>query len=58
MNKKTMVDYFGDTKATAKALGVTTQAVYSWPDIVPKLRAMQAHLVSGGKLKLKPGDYK
>jgi predicted DCC family thiol-disulfide oxidoreductase YuxK len=36
MDKASVVQYFGTEVATAKALGMTRQGVYYWPDSLPK----------------------
>ena len=51
MNKQQIIDHFGSVIKTAKALGVTHQAVYAWKDPVPERIALKAERLSGGKLR-------
>lgn len=44
MNSKDVIDFFGSTKATAEALGITSQAVSQWGDEVPGSRVKNAQL--------------
>jgi len=38
MKTSDAISKFGSVRALAEALGVSVQAVYRWPEIVPKLR--------------------
>ena len=58
MNKTDVIEYFGSTRATAEAFGLTTQAVYKWPEKMSELNAIRAQRLSNGKLKYKESDYK
>jgi transcriptional repressor of cell division inhibition gene dicB len=51
MNKKDVLSYFGGVNKTAKALGITHVAVGKWSDTIPKGRAYQIEVLTGGKLK-------
>lgn len=53
MRKKDVIGHFGGLTATAKALGITPQAVYAWGEEVPHLRACQIELITSGSLKRK-----
>ena len=58
MNKDKVIKYFGDTKAVAKALDVTTQYVYQWGEIVPEVVALKLERISEGGLQYKEKDYR
>ncbi|MGL5070165.1 MAG: Cro/CI family transcriptional regulator [Aeromonas salmonicida] len=45
------VDYFGTKAAIADALGIKKSAVSQWGDTIPKGRAYQIEVLTGGKLK-------
>ena len=51
MNKQKVIQYFGTPKKTAEKLGITSQAVYLWPDPIPEAQAWRAQHESGGELK-------
>jgi len=51
MKTKDVIDYFGDVRQTADALGMTTAAVYLWKEDVPKSRQAHVELVTKGKIK-------
>ena len=36
MTKTQVIRAFGTTRKTAEALGLTTQAVYAWPETLPQ----------------------
>lgn len=57
MLKKDVIDYFGSIRKTAEFLGVSTQRVYQWPDVVPEGVAYKLHVLTGGKLEVKKEDY-
>lgn len=57
MNKSNVIEYFGDIRRTADALGISYQAVYKWPDLVPRSSAYQIQVVTRGKLKVDPSVY-
>ena len=57
MNKTNVIEHFGSVRATAEAFGLTTQAVYKWPDTVHKHIALEAEKLSKGKLKYHAKDY-
>lgn len=50
MLKKDVIDYFGSIRKAAEFLGVSTQCVYQWPDVVPKSAAYELHVKTKGKL--------
>ena len=57
MKKKEVIDYFGSQSATAKALGITRQAVNQWPEMVPPAIAEAIERLSNGALKLRHELY-
>ncbi|MBV2128186.1 Cro/CI family transcriptional regulator [Arsukibacterium indicum] len=57
MKKQTVLDHFGGTSATAKALGITPASVSLWVDLVPKVRAYQLERMTKGKLRFNESLY-
>ena len=55
MKKQEVIAYFGSVKATAAALGITSQAVSQWPERVPKESQKTVYIVTEGKLQMEPG---
>lgn len=53
MKKKQVVEFFGNQKATGKALGISQAAVAQWPEEVPATRQFQIEVITEGKLKAK-----
>jgi hypothetical protein len=51
MKTKDVIEHFGDIKKTAAALDITTQAIYSWGEEVPKSRQAHVELATRGKVK-------
>jgi len=51
MTKQEAVTHFGSVAKLAEALGITTQAIYDWPETVPPLRQFQLERITGGILK-------
>ncbi|MCF7719128.1 Cro/Cl family transcriptional regulator [Aeromonas jandaei] len=51
MKTELAVDYFGTKVAIADALGIKKSAVSQWGDTIPKGRAYQIEVLTGGKLK-------
>lgn len=43
--------FFGNSSATARACGLTPQAVAKWEEKVPHLRQFQIEVITNGKLK-------
>jgi len=58
MRKKSVIKYFGSVKQVSEMLGVSTQAVYSWPALVPKGSAADLDKLTDGKLHYDPKDYR
>lgn len=51
MQKNDVLAFFGSITATAKAIGVSHAAVSKWDSTIPKGRAYQIEVLTGGKLK-------
>ena len=58
MDKKAVVEFFGNQSKTAIRLGVTKSAVSQWGDLVPEHIAYRAQYESGGVLKVDPATYR
>jgi len=58
MNRTEVIEFFGNQARTARALGITRQAVCRWPDPIPLQAAARVEKVSGGKLKLDIQQYR
>ena len=56
MKTKSAVEYFGTKVAIADALGIKKSAVSQWGQNVPKGRAYQIEVLTGGKLKAAPSQ--
>ena len=54
MKTADVITHFGGITPLAKAIGVKTQAISQWGEIVPELRAYQIEVLSGGALKTDP----
>lgn len=54
MQKSDVINHFGGVIKTAKALGMSKQAVSAWNDNIPQGRAYQIQLLTKGKLKAAP----
>ena len=51
MTKAEAIKHFGGSTKVAKALGITKQAVYKWPEELPEGRQFQIEILTQGKLK-------
>lgn len=51
MKTADVIEFFGDVRQTAEALSMSTQAIYSWGEEVPKARQAHVELASKGKIK-------
>ena len=51
MLKVDVIKHFGSSAQTAKALGISHAAVSRWSDTIPKGRAYQIEVITGGTLK-------
>jgi DNA-binding transcriptional regulator YdaS (Cro superfamily) len=58
MRKVEAVNYFGTAQNLAKALGITKGSVSQWGEFIPKGRACELEIKTGGKLKYIPQEYK
>ncbi len=54
MKKQDALDHFGGVVGLAKALGCKPQAISQWGNTIPKGRAYQIEVVTGGALKADP----
>lgn len=57
MLKKDVIAYFGSVRKTAEFLGVSTQRVYQWPEVVPEGMAYKLHVMTDCGLDIKKEDY-
>jgi DNA-binding transcriptional regulator YdaS (Cro superfamily) len=55
MKKQDVLSHFGGVKATANALGITSQAVSQWGEIVPKDSQKTIFIVTNGALAMSKG---
>lgn len=51
MDKSTVIAHFGGSAKVAAALGISRQAVYGWPEIVPPRRQYEIERITDGALK-------
>jgi hypothetical protein len=51
MTKQEVIEFFGSASKTGRALKITRQAVYDWPDIVPLKSQWRIELITRGALK-------
>lgn len=54
MRKQDVISYFGGVTKTAIALGINKATVSCWGEAIPKGRAYQIEVLTGGKLKAEP----
>ena len=52
------IQLYGTKAALAAALGIRKQAVQTWGELVPALRAAQLERLTCGRLKFDIGKYK
>lgn len=57
MLKATAIKHYRTAYQVAKALGVSRQYVYQWPEVVPIKCARELERISDGRLKVKPRLY-
>jgi hypothetical protein len=57
MLKEDAMNFYGTVSLVAEKAGVTTQAVYKWPDIVPLSSAGMLFARSGHKIDFRQKDY-
>lgn len=51
MKKADVISYFGSAAELARRLEISEPAVSQWGDTIPKGRAYQIEVLTGGKLK-------
>ncbi|MEB8286594.1 MULTISPECIES: Cro/CI family transcriptional regulator [Aeromonas] len=51
MKKEDAISYFGSAAELARSLNISEPAVSRWGDTIPKGRAYQIEVLTGGKLK-------
>ena len=51
MKKQTVIAHFGSVRAVAKALDISVQSIYEWPEEVPYGRQFELEIMTKGKLK-------
>ncbi|MCS3769290.1 DNA-binding transcriptional regulator YdaS (Cro superfamily) [Aeromonas hydrophila] len=56
MRKQDVISYFGGVTKTAIALGINKATVSCWGETIPKGRAYQIEVLTGGKLKAEPAQ--
>lgn len=54
MKKEDAISYFGSAAELARSLNISEPAVSRWGDTIPKGRAYQIEVLTGGKLKAAP----
>ncbi|MGV2702270.1 UNVERIFIED_CONTAM: Cro/CI family transcriptional regulator [Aeromonas salmonicida] len=54
MTKHDVLNHFGGVTKTADALGINKATVSCWGATIPKGRAYQIEVLTGGKLKANP----
>ena len=57
MRKSDVIQYFGSTARTAKALRIAGPAVTQWKYIIPEKQAFRIERLTNGKLKYNPDLY-
>lgn len=57
MKTQDAINHFGGLRKVAELLGLSTQAAYSWGDIVPKGRAYELQALTEGALPVVLSDY-
>ncbi|GAB6017128.1 hypothetical protein I5M99_06235 [Serratia marcescens] len=58
MKKDDVISYFDGVGKTAKALGLSHASVSGWGKIIPKGRAFEIQVLTGGELKVDFSLYK
>ncbi|MGY3851475.1 Cro/Cl family transcriptional regulator [Aeromonas sobria] len=54
MKKADAINYFGSAAELAKKLNISEAAISQWGETIPKGRAYQIEVLTGGKLKADP----
>lgn len=55
MKTAEVLKHFGGVRQAAEALGISTQAVYSWGEEVPAMRQPHIQVITNGKFKMRQG---
>ena len=58
MRKADVLNHFGGVTKTAIALGINKATVSCWSESIPKGRAYQIEVLTGGKLKAEPSQLR
>ncbi|MEQ1969695.1 Cro/CI family transcriptional regulator [Xenorhabdus nematophila] len=58
MYKSSVVDFYGSQRKTARALGVSDQAVSHWRSIIPEKAALKLEKITNGALKYDASLYR
>jgi len=48
------IKHFGGVRELARVLETSTQAIYKWGKRVPRGRAFELQVITGGKLRVEP----
>jgi transcriptional repressor of cell division inhibition gene dicB len=51
MTKEEVINHFGSVANLARALKISTQAIYDWGSDVPEARQYQIQVLTNGELK-------
>ena len=57
MLKASAIEHYGSQTKLAAALNISRAAIGQWGALVPPLRAMQLHELTGGALRYEPDAY-
>ena len=57
MRKDEAVRHFGTAAALAEALGIAPSSVSEWGEFVPRGRAYELQVLTGGVLRVDPAAY-
>jgi hypothetical protein len=57
MKTADVIKHFGSKAKTARATGLSKQAISAWGERVPKGSAAALHVLTRGRLKYHPSDY-
>ncbi len=58
MEKKKVLDYYGNARKVSQLAGLTRQAVYQWPDPIPMKWALRLERMTNGELKFDKEMYR
>ena len=50
MEKQKVIEYYGSVAQVADILGLTRQAIYTWPDPIPEKNAARLERITEGAL--------